>query len=145
MGWVVLVMGCGSLVQTEANSVTAARHLEQDLFEGSRGLGDLDDPDLMIEGELGHRRGGRAVNGQAVVGDVGLDVPAMQEAGELGRLAACGRPRSNAHGRASWTTDSAASKLPPPTTIEVVREHLEFRDQVARHEDRAAAAGEGTQ
>ena len=62
---------CGDTV-TVAHPDIVLRALGPDAVEERRGLGDLDDPNLMIEGELGHRRRGRAVNRQSVVGDVEL-------------------------------------------------------------------------
>jgi hypothetical protein len=70
----------------------------------------------MIEGELGHRRRGRAVNRQSVVGDAELDVPAMQEAGELGRL---GCPDDDGRTPTGERAGNGFSgeELSPPTTI----------------------------
>ena len=108
-----------------------ARHLEQDLFEGSRGLGDLDDPDPMIEGELGHRRRGRAVNRQSVVGDVELDVPR------------CRRPASST----AWGVRTTTVERPRASVLETVQRRGAFRRRRRpgrRRTSRARRSGDST-
>ena len=48
-----------------------AGHVDEDLFEGAGGLGDLGDLDAVVERDLRHRGGGRAVDGEAVAVDRG--------------------------------------------------------------------------
>ena len=69
---------------------------------------------------------------------------AMQEAGELGRL---GCPDDDGRTPTGERAGNGFSgeELSPADDDQVVGEHLEFTDQVTRHEDRAAPCREGAQ
>ena len=95
----------------------------------------------LLEGELGHGGLGGAADDQPVAGGLDGDVRAGEHPGEVGGLG-----RLDDDGRCLPCGDRldgvGGQELAAADHDEVVGEHAELADEVARHEHRAAAAGE---
>ena len=159
VGWVVMVMEMGSFLRRGSDMGRGGwcggsdalggsdrgelgdkeqRSLEQDLFEGARGLGDLDDPNLMIEREPAtpspwSRR-------ESTVGR-GRCRTRCPHAAETARARPPGAVRTTTverHAGERAGNGFSGEELSPADDAQVVGEHLEFTDQVTRHEHRAA-------
>lgn len=121
-----------------------AGECEQDVFERVGPVDDVVDADPVVDGNLCDVFSRRVANEQAVIVAIDFEVVCGEERGEfvaMGGLHGDDAFASGADcGDRVRCEESACSDHD-----EGVRDHGEFRDQVARHQHGAASIGEGSQ